>query len=101
MHGFCFFLHVCFFCRHEAQVKWLLHVVSQEAVKSRVGNVRAFAIDLHAFGLFFDFIPQRRGSNIVWPSISERKGPIGEVSGKLVGRNFPQLGMNVRDNQVS
>jgi hypothetical protein len=38
----------------EAHIKWFLHVVSEEAVKSRVGNVRAFAGDLHAFGLVFD-----------------------------------------------
>ena len=49
----------------EAHIKWLLHVVSQEAAKSRVENVRAFARDLHAFGLFFDLIPKRRGPNIV------------------------------------
>ena len=49
----------------EAHIKWLLHVVSQEAAKSRVENVRAFARDLHAFGLFFDLIPKSRGSNIV------------------------------------
>jgi hypothetical protein len=38
----------------EAHIKWFLHVVSEEAVKSRVGNVRAFAGDLHAFVLVFD-----------------------------------------------
>ena len=38
----------------EAHIKWFLHVVSEEAVKSHVGNVRAFAGDLHAFGLVFD-----------------------------------------------
>ena len=75
-------------------IKWLLHVVSEEAVKSRVGTVRAFAGDLHAFGLFFD-LSLGRGSNIVQLSISEREGLIGEVSGKLVGRNLHQLGRAV------
>ena len=54
------FLDLCSACllllpSPEAHIKWFLHVVSQEAVKSRVGNVRAFAGDLHAFGLLFWF----------------------------------------------
>ena len=40
-------------------------------------------------GRSFDLIPKRRGPNIVYLNISEQKGLIGEVSGKLVGRNFP------------
>ena len=53
-----FFLSYFFACllllpSPEAHIKWLLYVVSQEAAKSRVENVRAFARDLHAFGLFF------------------------------------------------
>ena len=85
----------------EAHIKWFLHVVSEEAVKSRVGNVRAFAGDLHAFGLFFD-LSLGRGSNIVQLSISEREGLIGEVSGKLVGRNLHQLGRAVvTDKRIS
>ena len=59
MHGL--FVFFCMF----ASFAGLLHVVSQEAAKSRVENVRAFARDVHAFGLFFDLIPKRRGSNIV------------------------------------
>ena len=56
MHGF---LNVFFFAcllllpSPEAHIKWLLHVVLQEAAKSRVENVRVFARDLHAFGPFF------------------------------------------------
>jgi len=64
------FLKLFFACLHvlpslEAHIKWLLHVVSEEAVKSHVGNVRAFAGDLHACGLFVDLIPKGRGSNFV------------------------------------
>ena len=54
--------------------------------KSRVGNSRAFAGDLHAFGFLLI-----RGSNIVYVSIFERGGAIGEVNGKLVDRHFPSL----------
>ena len=54
--------------------------------KIRVGNLRAFAGDLHAFGFLLI-----RGSNIVYVSIFER-GAIGEVNGKLVGRHNPSLG---------
>jgi len=79
----------------EAHKKWFLHYFTEEAVKSRVGNLRAFAGHLHACGLFFDLIPKRRGSNIVQLSISEREGPIGEMNGRLVGRNFHQLGRAV------
>jgi hypothetical protein len=45
-------------------MKWFVHVVSQDAAKSRVENERAFARDMH-LGCFFDLIPKRRGSNIV------------------------------------
>ena len=48
----------------EAHMKWFVHVVSQDAAKSRVENERAFARDLH-LGCFFYLIPKRRGSNIV------------------------------------
>ena len=55
MHGFLslFFAGFLLWPPPEAHIKWLLHVVSQEAAKSRVENVHAFARDLHAFGLFF------------------------------------------------
>ena len=53
MHVFVFFACLLLLPSPEAHIKWLLHVVSQEAAKSRVENVRAFARDLHAFGLFF------------------------------------------------
>ena len=55
MHGFLSLFFACLLLlpSPEAHIKWLLHVVSQEAAKSRVENVRAFARDLHAFGLFF------------------------------------------------
>ena len=48
-----FFVCLLFLPLPEAHIKWLLHVVSQEAAKSRVENVHAFARDLHAFGQFF------------------------------------------------
>ena len=68
---FIYFLHVCFFCRHLRHIKWLLHVVSEEAVKSRVGNVRAFAGDLHAFRLFFIFF--RKGVGQILSSSASLK----------------------------
>ena len=57
MHGFLSLFFACLLLlpSPEAHIKWLLHVVSQEAAKSRVENVRAFARDLHALGLFFWF----------------------------------------------
>ena len=57
MHGFLNLFFACLLVLPslEAHIKCLLHVVSEEAVKSHVGNVRAFAAagDLHACGLFF------------------------------------------------
>jgi hypothetical protein len=68
MYVFCwnsFFACLLLLPSLEAHIRWLLHAVSQEAIKSRVGYVRAFAGNLHAFGLFFDLIPKRSGSNVV------------------------------------
>jgi len=55
MYGFLNLFYACLLLllSPEAHRKWFLHVVSQVAVKSRVGTVRAFAGDLHAFGFFF------------------------------------------------
>ena len=55
--------------------------------------VHLLGICMH-LGCFFD-LSLGRGSNIVQLSISEREGLIGEVSGKLVGRNLHQLGRAV------
>ena len=89
-----FFLSFFFACllllpSPEAHIKWLLHVVSQEAAKSRVENVRGFARDLHAFGLFFWFNSEKAWAKYCLAPHLWTKGPIGEVSGKLVGRKFP------------
>ena len=62
-HVFLFFFACLFLLPSpEAHIKWFLHVVSQEATKSRVENVRAFARDLHAiWGVFFFLISFRKG----------------------------------------
>jgi hypothetical protein len=51
---FVFFLNACLplLLSPESHIKWLLHVVSQVAVKSRIRNAPVFAGDLHAFGSF-------------------------------------------------
>ena len=53
---FVFFLNACLplLLSPESHIKWLLHVVSQVAVKSRIRNAPVFAGDLHAFGFFFE-----------------------------------------------
>ena len=72
MHVFLNLLFACLLLRrHLRHIKWLLHVVSEEAVKSRVGNVRAFAGDLHAFVLFFIFF--RKGVGQVLSSSASLK----------------------------
>ena len=60
----------------EAHLKWLLHVVSQVAVKSRIRNARAFAGDLHAF-VFFLFVEFCKGLGQILSSRASltREGP--------------------------
>ena len=59
----------------EAHIRWLLHAVSQEAIKSRVGYVRAFAGDLHACGLFFWFDSEKAWVKYCLAQYLWKRGP--------------------------
>ena len=69
----------------EAHIKWFLHVVSQEAAKSRVENVRAFARDLHAVGLFFWFNSEKARVKYCLAQHLWKKGP-NRWSERQIGR---------------
>ena len=79
MHGL--FVFFCMF----ASFAGLLHVVSQEAAKSRVENVRAFARDVHAFGSFFWFNSEKAWVKYCLAQHLWKKGP-NRWSERQIGR---------------
>jgi hypothetical protein len=81
-----YFLHICFFLPSpKAHIKWLLHVVSQEAAKSGVENIRAIARDLHVFGLFFWFNSEKAWVKYYLAQYLWTKGP-NRWSERQIGR---------------